>query len=92
MYCLFYGQGYSRIPVFKGRRSNVVYILFARDLLFIDPDDKKPLEEVCKFYQNEVNFVYKGTILTDIFKGTVSRDCVWGRVGCNSVPSEYILM
>jgi metal transporter CNNM len=76
MYCLFYGQGYSRIPVFKGRRSNVVYILFARDLLFIDPDDKKPLEEVCKFYQNEVNFVYKGTILTDIFKGTVSRDCV----------------
>ncbi len=23
-------QGYSRIPVYKGRRSNVVYILFAR--------------------------------------------------------------
>jgi hypothetical protein len=36
--------------LYKGRRSNVVYILFARDLLFIDPDDEKPLEEVCKFY------------------------------------------
>ena len=47
----------------------MVHVLFARDLLFIDPDDAKPLEELCKFYQNEVNCVYKGTILTDIFKG-----------------------
>jgi hypothetical protein len=37
----------------------VVHILFARDLLFIDPDDNKPLEEVCRFYKNDVNFVYQ---------------------------------
>jgi len=60
-------QGYSRIPVYDGDRCNVKHILFAKDLLFIDPDDNKPLEEVCKFYHNDVNFVYQDTILTDMF-------------------------
>jgi len=60
-------QGYSRIPVFERDRTNIVHILFAKDLLFIDPDDEKPIEEVCKFYKNEVNLVYDDTILTDMF-------------------------
>jgi metal transporter CNNM len=60
-------QGYSRIPVYDGERVNIVHILFAKDLLFIDPDDEKPIEEVCKFYKNEVNVVYQDTILTDMF-------------------------
>merc|ERR1712013_902125 len=60
-------QGYSRIPVYDGERVNIVHILFAKDLLFIDPDDEKPIEEVCKFYKNEVNFVYQDTILTEMF-------------------------
>merc|ERR550534_3372947 len=61
-------QGYSRIPVYQGGdRKKVVYILFAKDLLFVDPDDEKPIEEICKFYQNDVNFVYSDTILTDMF-------------------------
>jgi len=60
-------QGYSRIPVYEKERTNIVYILFAKDLLFIDPDDKKPMEEVCKFYKNAVNLVYDDTVLTDMF-------------------------
>ena len=60
-------QGYSRIPVYKGERNNVVHILYAKDLLFIDPDDEKPIEEVCMFYKNEVNFVFHDTVLTDMF-------------------------
>merc|ERR1711872_556467 len=60
-------QGYSRIPVYDGERVNIVHILFAKDLLFIDPDDEKPIEEVCKFYKNEVNLVYDDTVLTDMF-------------------------
>ena len=59
-------QGYSRIPVYRGDRANIVHILFAKDLLFIDPDDEKPIEEVCKFYKNEVNFVYYDTSLTEM--------------------------
>ena len=37
-----------------------------QDLLFIDPDDSKPVEEVCKFYQYDVNFVYSDTSLTEM--------------------------
>ena len=59
-------QGYSRIPVFREDRTNIVHILFAKDLLFLDPDDEKPIEEVCKFYKNEVNFVYSDTSLTEM--------------------------
>ena len=33
-------QGYSRIPVFREERTEIVHILFAKDLLFIDPDDE----------------------------------------------------
>ena len=53
--------------MYEGERSNIIHILYAKDLLFIDPDDEKPIEEVCKFYKNEVNFVYSDTILTDMF-------------------------
>jgi len=67
-------QGYSRIPVYEGERSNVIYILFAKDLLFIDPDDNKPMVEVCKFYKNDVNFVYQDTVLTDMFDEFKSGD------------------
>ena len=60
-------QGYSRIPVFDTDRTNVVYILFAKDLLFLDTDDEMSVEEVCKFYSNKPNFVYDDTVLTDMF-------------------------
>ena len=35
------------------------YCINVKDLLFIDPDDNKPMVEVCKFYKNDVNFVYQ---------------------------------
>ena len=79
-------QGYSRIPVYKGERNNVVHLLYAKDLLFIDPDDKKPIEEVCKFYKNEVNFVYSDTILTDMFDEFKS-----GEKGHMAVVQEVII-
>merc|ERR1719510_2566321 len=60
-------QGYSRIPVFEGDRSNILHILFAKDLMFIDPDDNMPLAMVCEFYNNEVNFVYADTPLNVMF-------------------------
>ena len=46
-------KGYSRIPVYDEEETNVVHILLAKDLLFIDPDDKKPLAEVCGFYKTQ---------------------------------------
>jgi len=68
-------QGYSRIPVFEnGDRKKVCYILFAKDLLFVDPDDETPVEEICKFYKNDVNFVFSDTILTGMFDEFKSGD------------------
>ncbi|KAK3277364.1 hypothetical protein CYMTET_14620, partial [Cymbomonas tetramitiformis] len=32
-------SGFTRIPVYEGDRQNVVGILFAKDLILIDPDD-----------------------------------------------------
>ena len=60
-------QGYSRIPVYNQERNTVVYILFAKDLMFLDTEDEKTVEEVCKFYCNQPNFVYNDTNLTDMF-------------------------
>ena len=57
-------SGYSRIPVFDGDRANIVHVLFAKDLMFIDPDDNMPLAMVCQFYDNDVNFVFHVSTLS----------------------------
>ena len=59
-------QGYSRIPVYDGDRNNILHILFAKDLMFIDPDDNMPLAMVCEFYNNEVKIVDKPNFLHTI--------------------------
>ena len=44
-------SGHSRIPVYQGDQDKIVYILMAKDLLFVDPDGEKALEEICKYYE-----------------------------------------
>ncbi|XP_069698503.1 unextended protein-like isoform X2 [Periplaneta americana] len=61
-------QGYSRIPVYEGSRSNIVTVLYIKDLAFVDPDDNTPLQTLCKFYQNPCNFVFEDTTLDVMFK------------------------
>ena len=67
-------RGYSRIPVYKDERTNIVHLLFTKDLLFIDPDDNRPLEEVCKFYNNELYFVGEDTGLKKTFEDFKSEN------------------
>jgi metal transporter CNNM len=67
-------EGYSRIPIFDGDRKNIVHILFAKDLMFIDPDDKLPVTMVCDFYSNDVNFVFHDTPLNVMFNEFKSGD------------------
>ncbi|XP_066991893.2 unextended protein isoform X3 [Anabrus simplex] len=61
-------QGYSRVPVYDGVRSNIVTVLFIKDLAFVDPDDNTPLKTLCNFYQNPCNFVFEDTTLDVMFK------------------------
>ena len=54
--------------------SNIVHILFAKDLLFIDPEDNKPIAQVCDFYKNEVNIVFQDVKLSDMLNDFKSGD------------------
>ncbi|CAG5123796.1 unnamed protein product [Candidula unifasciata] len=50
-------QGYTRIPVYDGEKTNIISLLNTKDLALIDPDDKTPLSTVCKFYDHRPLFV-----------------------------------
>ncbi|XP_044521465.1 metal transporter CNNM2 isoform X2 [Gracilinanus agilis] len=56
-------SGYTRIPVFEGERSNIVDLLFVKDLAFVDPDDSTPLKTITKFYNHPLHFVFNDTKL-----------------------------
>ncbi|XP_067253591.1 metal transporter CNNM4 isoform X1 [Chanodichthys erythropterus] len=56
-------SGYTRIPVYDCERSNIVDILYVKDLAFVDPDDCTTLKTVTKFYNHPVHFVFHDTKL-----------------------------
>ena len=51
-------SGYSRIPVHDSDRSNIVAVLFAKDLAFVDPDDKIPIQTLCQYYKHEISYIF----------------------------------
>ena len=70
-------NGYTRIPVFENERTNIVALLNIKDLAFVDPDDRTPLETVCKFYNHPVNFIFDDTrldIMLEEFKKGMNAD------------------
>lgn len=44
-----YKSGFTRIPVFSGERQNVVGVLYAKDLILVDPDDCIQVATVLSF-------------------------------------------
>uniref|UniRef100_K7G9S8 Metal transporter n=1 Tax=Pelodiscus sinensis TaxID=13735 RepID=K7G9S8_PELSI len=56
-------SGYTRIPVYEEEHSNIVDILYVKDLAFVDPDDCTPLKTITKFYNHPVHFVFHDTKL-----------------------------
>ncbi|XP_032889942.1 metal transporter CNNM2 isoform X2 [Amblyraja radiata] len=56
-------SGYTRIPVYEGEQSNIVDLLFVKDLAFVDPDDCTPLKTITKFYNHPLHFVFNDTKL-----------------------------
>lgn len=61
-------SGFSRIPVFEGSRTNIITMLYIKDLAFVDPDDNTPLKTLCEFYQNPCNFIFEDVTLDIMFK------------------------
>ncbi|CAK6956034.1 LOW QUALITY PROTEIN: metal transporter CNNM4 [Scomber scombrus] len=58
-------SGYTRIPVYDDERSNIVDILYVKDLAFVDPDDSTTLKTITKFYNHPtfIDFTRKQTNL-----------------------------
>ncbi|XP_033881048.2 metal transporter CNNM1 isoform X1 [Acipenser ruthenus] len=56
-------SGYTRIPVYENERSNIVDILFVKDLAFVDPDDCTTLKTITQFYNHPLHCVFNDTKL-----------------------------
>ncbi|XP_068613309.1 metal transporter CNNM4-like [Brachionichthys hirsutus] len=61
-------SGYTRIPVYEHERSNIVDVLFVKDLAFVDPDDCTTLKTITKFYNHPVHFVFHDTKLDSMLE------------------------
>ncbi|XP_069034357.1 metal transporter CNNM4 isoform X1 [Embiotoca jacksoni] len=61
-------SGYTRIPVYEDERSNIVDILFVKDLAFVDPDDCTTLKTITKFYNHPIHFVFHDTKLDSMLE------------------------
>lgn len=44
-----YKSGFTRIPVYEGDRNNIVGILYAKDLILVDPEDEVEVGAVLSF-------------------------------------------
>lgn len=83
-------SGYTRIPVYEDERSNIVDILFVKDLAFVDPDDCTTLKTITKFYNHPVHFVFHDTkldsMLEEFKKGLCGVSSVAGAFGLSFGP------
>ncbi|XP_055641243.1 unextended protein [Toxorhynchites rutilus septentrionalis] len=61
-------SGFSRIPVYENDRTNIITLLYIKDLAFVDPDDNTQLKTLCEFYQNPCHFVFEDVTLDVMFK------------------------
>ena len=76
-------SGYTRIPVFDDERSNIVDVLFVKDLAFVDPDDCTTLKTITKFYNHPVHFVFHDTKLDSMLEEFKKGWYIGGRVQRN---------
>ncbi|CAD7690528.1 unnamed protein product [Nyctereutes procyonoides] len=56
-------SGRTRIPVYEEERSNIVDMLYLKDLAFVDPGDCTPLSTITRFYNHPLHFVFNDTKL-----------------------------
>ncbi|KAM3862679.1 metal transporter CNNM1 [Diretmus argenteus] len=76
-------SGFTRIPVYENDRSNIVDILFVKDLAFVDPDDCTPLKTITQFYKHPMHSVFSDTkldVMLEEFKRGKSHLAVVQRV------------
>ena len=63
-----YKSGYTRIPVYDKTRDNVVGILYAKDLILVDPNDEVEVKTILAFHEKKVIKVLDTTPLNIVFR------------------------
>ncbi|XP_048208252.1 metal transporter CNNM3 isoform X2 [Perognathus longimembris pacificus] len=61
-------SGHTRIPVYEDERSNIVDMLYLKDLAFVDPEDRTPLSTITRFYNHPLHFVFNDTKLDAVLE------------------------
>jgi metal transporter CNNM len=61
--------GFSRIPVYDKNKSDVVAILFVKDLILVDPDDETPLQYFISIFGRAVDTFVDSTSVHAIERG-----------------------
>jgi len=61
--------GFSRIPVYgPGGRSDIVGLLFVKDLIFVDPEDETPVKRFCEILGRTFEWVEMDATLGDVLQ------------------------
>eukprot|EP00898_Chlorokybus_atmophyticus_P008522 jgi/Chlat1/8671/Chrsp88S08059 len=63
-----YKSGFTRIPVYDTTPHNMVGLLYAKDLILVDPDDEIEVRAILSFHGREVRTVPEDTSLGEVFK------------------------
>lgn len=78
-------SGYTRIPIYENEKTNIVDMLYVKDLAFVDPDDHTPLKTITKFYNHPIHYVSNTTTLDAVleeFKKGNDRVYLMLALGC----------
>lgn len=51
-------SGHSRIPIYQGSKQQIVGLLFAKDLIMLNPEDEFLVNDLLKFYNHYPEFVW----------------------------------
>lgn len=60
---LIFQSGHSRVPVYERQRDNIIGVLFAKDLILLDPEDSVPIKTVLLFFNRAVLVLFFDTTL-----------------------------
>lgn len=72
---VIFHSGHSRVPVYSGDRTNIVGMIFAKDLILLDPDDNVPVKTMLEFFDREVRHVASRTPLDRMLRDIKSSRC-----------------
>lgn len=63
---IIFQSGHSRVPVYENHPNNIIGVLFAKDLILLDPEDCVPIKTVLLFFSRDLLLVYDDTRLFDM--------------------------